>query len=390
MTRRVVEYRARRFLVSPFDEQRRPEGARLRAVVTARLIDEITGEPPVGRVVVETDREGLLGRAAEGGRVGLVGVPSRVFPRLKDNSYQFEVSIRATGFVPIRRSVELTSDPQFPATFSPADLGPLRLHRQVTRIRGRVVRRSNGSPVPVDTATVRISEIWPQLPEAVAPGAGDPPNLIAVQPPLHTDLVNGVAIMRRVSMTPGAEVYRLLAATGPGDVRFRLTSRAGLTVGSILSLDYERDPELQEYAEIAGIDGSSDDTLPATMTLRRPVRFPHRVGAVVRRETVASWGPDNLVGRKAYATETCVFLDGMNGLDAAEVVAVREGASAADYYRIKRYSVTTDTDGYYLLPPLSRLGQVKLQATKGADTTERDVNPDYRIEENDFGLVLSS
>jgi hypothetical protein len=379
VTRRVVSHRGRRLIVSTLDDRPRSAAARLRALVRGQVIDELTGRPIQVEIHVTCDRHGMHGRAAEGGLAGLVVVPLRVLPTLHVDNYVQEMTIEAEGFLPLTRQVTIAPQPAFPGTFAMVDLGLIPMHRRAVLIRGRVMRRMMpaGNLVPVAGATVSISEIWPQLPDPATPGVGLPPQLIAIQPPLHNHVAAGAGRVRRVQFTPAIDIQTLLEPATVGSDWLRLNNRAGLVVGALLAIDGGAADRL-EYAEIVDVRGS----VSATLAIR------HEAGALARRVLVNTIGPDNPLNRDAYAGDPCVFLNSMTQLTTATAVAVDEGGPPADFYVSRLFAATTDADGDYALPAVSRLAQLRLRAELGPSNVATIVNPCYRFPENIFDLLL--
>jgi len=86
-------------------------------------------------------------------------------------------------------------------------------------------------------------------------------------------------------------------------------------------------------------------------------------------------------------------LKGVAGLATATEVRISGGAVPDEYHSLSRFSVTSDADGYYRLPPLSRVALVKLSARKkiGPQTfaAELEFRPDYALRENRLDLTLT-
>jgi hypothetical protein len=60
----------------------------------------------------------------------------------------------------------------------------------------------------------------------------------------------------------------------------------------------------------------------------------------------------------------------MSGLDATmTAVEVTGGTAAAEYHWAAVYSITSDPDGYYRLPPVHRIAQIQLHADNAAEPT---------------------
>src|SRR2546422_4545295 len=83
MSRRTIQSNNRLYTYSPDDPI--PVGRRSWGVISVLLTDEITGLQPDGTPFISTSYKGLDPRVAqESSLVGLVGIPVRVFPNLKN------------------------------------------------------------------------------------------------------------------------------------------------------------------------------------------------------------------------------------------------------------------------------------------------------------------
>ncbi|MBV9927283.1 MAG: hypothetical protein JOZ96_19855 [Acidobacteria bacterium] len=377
MPRRVVNVESRAYLFSP-DEQPAP-ALRNWALVRARVIDELTGEPPLEQMKVETDRAELLARAAAGGLVGLVGTPLRAFPKLAMQDYEVGLTVGARGFVRLRKTVKVLKNVNFPAQFAPADAGTLALHREPVTITGRTVLAAAGTTTPVANATVRVEGVWPTMPPANVFVPPEAPNLVSLLPPTYFERPAAAATLQRREMTPVVGQDKLLLDHTPaGSSKLHVSDRVGLTPGDIIAVD-EADPERTEFLVVQALTGASTDVQPARITLKYPTAHAHAPGAVVREVTPQPAGGNNQLKRPAIAGDTTVFLDTMSDLGAAHVVELTGGAGPAEYHLVRRLTAKSNADGYYRLPPLARVAQVKLRADDGG--AHADINltaaPDY-------------
>lgn len=109
-------------------------GAHQWGVVHARLIDDITHQPVTVPTTLQVRQGGLTPRITEDGLIGLVGIPLNVFPRLDNQAYQVDFTVRAQGYqprtlsVPIPRQQATISSPGFPFVFTPVDFGDIHLN----------------------------------------------------------------------------------------------------------------------------------------------------------------------------------------------------------------------------------------------------------------------
>jgi hypothetical protein len=384
MSTRVVEVGRLRHTVAMEDPV--PFGRSFWAVVRGRAIDELTGAAPRVPVRITTRAPGLTPRSAEGGLVGLLGYPAEVFPALAAQGYTVEFTLHADGYLALSGAAALPQDPQFPARFTPADLGDLPLHREPVILAGRVLRRVAGARTPVAGATVEVTAIWPVLPPADGSVAPLSPNLVSLRPPLHFARAAGAGPtagrLRRREMTPVAgEDKELLDEAAAGATRLRVSDRVGLAAGSILLLD--TDPSIEELVVIDTLDTRAAAALPTEVRLTHPLAYRHRRGARVRRVTPQAPSTFRQFARDAIAGDRCVFLDSLAALTAAQVVEVAGGAEPAEFHWMGRFVATSDAEGRFRFPPLCRVAQLTLQARAGADTTDPiEFAPDYTRREN--------
>ena len=390
MNRRLVEHEGDLHLVSFPDEASLRPAARRRPMVQARLIDEITGRPPLGRVRIETDRTDLTGQAARSGSVGLVGVPERVLPpEPLAMPAPFRITIEADGFLRVEREANVGPLPNFPNEFTPADLGEIDLHRLPIRIAGRVTQWVAGAHQAVGGATVSIEEVWPQLPAPTAPPGGDPAHLIWVGRPVHRVWDVGPSRVRAVTMAPAGVTHDLREPVSAGARRMRLSDRVGLVPGSVLELDWN-DADRREYAVVEDFEGPVSPDEPTFVNLNAPLGYTHRLNAEARAVMPGALGPDNGITRATETGDACIFMAAMAGMVGADAVALDAGGPLVDYHVSRRYVTSTDPEGYYRLPPISRLAKLRLHADAGAGLiADREHSPDYTTFENTVDLVVS-
>jgi hypothetical protein len=163
-----------------------------------------------------------------------------------------------------------------------------------------------------------------------------------------------------------------------------------LAAGDILLID-ANEPDLIEFISIKSITGAGTPDQPATITLDHALSYEHRKNAVVLRVNPAGVGPPKQIADEALAGDTCVFLNNLSGLTVATEVELN-GVSANEYHSLNRFLVVSDSDGYYRLPPISRIAQMVIEGEKvvgpqtfAAKTTFR---PDYSKRENTLDLTL--
>jgi hypothetical protein len=388
MSRRIVQTSERTYLFSPDDPG--PLGGSLWELVKLRVIDELTGKPPNSSITIQAKEKGLVPRVASDGIVGLVGVPQQIFPGLKTTNYTVHLTVRAEGYAPRDVEAQVASDPLFPATFTPPPLINLALHREPILITGRTVKATGITTTPLAGSTVSVIGVWRTPPPADLDPPADPPNLVSLRPPLYAGRTAGTGLLWGRNLTPIVGDDKLLLEDAlAGDNPIRLSNRQNLAQGDNLLIDAQQ-PDIAEFLAINLITGASTADQPAYITLDYPVAFEHRRNAVIQKVN-----PQPLVAMKQFTVEamsgdTCVFLDDVTGLGGANEALITGGATPDEHHNLMLFSVTSDADGYYRLPPLSRVAQVKINATNGALNAEVKFQPDYSRRENHLDLILKS
>ena len=181
-----------------------------------------------------------------------------------------------------------------------------------------------------------------------------------------------------------------LEDAGAGVDKIRLSDQQGIVAGNVLLIDVGQ-PDIDEFIAIKSITAAATPDQPATVILHHPLAYEHRKNAVVRPVGAVLAGlPQNVTG-KAMPGDTCVFVNVAGLAGATEVAAI--GGAATEYHSLRTFAVTSDADGYYKLPPLSRVAQVVIEASKVVGpqifTAKVEFRPDYSKRENLLDLVLS-
>jgi hypothetical protein len=391
MTCRCVAVGHRTYRFCP--DQSPVEADRLRSVLRARLVDEITGKPPTGAILVRSERVGLHPRVAAGGIVGLIGKPARLFPHLGASSVDIDLVVEADRYV--RRQLVHTLGPMgpsldYPEEFAPADLGDIPLHREATTIRGRMVLGTATGTTPLPTAKVGVTGVWLDLASIISAPGASPPYLVSLSPAVYQDLSGsgGVTLRRREVTLQTADRKTLVLPVASGAAAIQVSDRKNLSPGDLVAIDSDTS-DRTEYLEVTAIEGASTVDQSAAVNLALPCAYDHLPGATVTPVAPQAPGTDNTLNRRAIPGDRCVFLDTMTGLAAASVVEIVGGA-VPEYHQVLRFEAYSDSRGYYRLPPLARVAQLKLQAEHPATSgpLTQMISPDYRFNENRIDLVF--
>lgn len=363
---------------------------RWRAVVRALALDEITQLAPEIDITVTTSALGLVPRTARDGLIGLIGTPGQLFPGLDTASVHIPLAVAAPGF--LRRDLDavLGPVPGFPDAFTPSDLGTVWLHREAIVMRGRAVQRTGINPTPLAGVAVSLAGVWRTFPpHDVDPGTViEPPNLVALHPGLYavrTSAADG--IHRRDLVLAAGEDKHLVRPAVRGDGTLRVSDRKNLVAGTLLAVDGAR-PDRVEYVSVVKVAGASTDDQPATATLAFPLALDHAEGTVCVRATPQPPGANNPLIRDGIPGDRVAFAVALGGIADGIVVEISGGA-APEYQTARRYAAVTGTDGFYRLPPISRVASVKLHAQRAGLTTQEPVwSPDYRSYENLVDVIF--
>jgi len=375
------------YTVSP--EPELPDGMKTWAVLLARVVDEITGNPPLGGAGIQTPFSGLSSRVSSGGLLGFAAIPARVFPALRTQSYTVPVTIQADGYIPLFRSVNIAAIPTFPTTFTPTDLGILDLHRLPTVIAGRVVLNTGTEFQTIAGATVTLTGVWQTAPPANLVVPPDPPDLVSLTPGLYFDRPQAGTQIQGLGPLggPGPD-KQLLQEADAGQTSLRLSDRSLIMNGDILAIDAV-DPERTEYITIHSIAGASTPDQPAGITLDAPLRSIHRQGAVVHKVQFQNVGVAIQPTRDAITGDVCLFVNGVGNLGGASFVAISTGGGAPEYHATGYFSAVSDAQGFFRWPPLSRVAQCVLRAHDGVHADlDQTLSPDYPEEVSRIDFVF--
>lgn len=390
MPRQVVQTDLLTYTVSP-DGQLLP-GDQLSALAGVHLTDELTGRAPDGHVSIDADIAYSSRRIAEGGIAGVVGIPRRAFPALASSNYTANLTVTVDGFVPVAVpiAVGLEGPPNpFPQRFTPPPLAEVALHRQPIVFTGRVMQSSGAGLTPGAGATVAITGIWRTPPTPTSAPAPDAPDIVSLRPALYAARTAAAGTLTAQSLTPiVGDDKTLTAYINVGDNPVGISNSNNLNVGDVVVIDPD-DVYLSEYLAIKSIVAGSTPSQPAAITLGIAPSIAHRLGAIVRKVTPGALAPAVALAQDAIAGDACVFLVGVGGLTPSQQAAITSGADPAEYHAVLLFSAVADADGYYVLPPFSRVAQVKIRAALGALGQDVVVQPDYSLTENRLDFLVS-
>ena len=394
MSRHQVTVQNRTYSFSPDDRPR--VGSRWWALVLGRVIDELTGQPPQGEVTVQSDLRNAVPRVASDGLVGLVGIPQQVFPALSIQNYTIILQIEAPGYIPYQAPFTIAQQPNFPGEFTPPSPADLLLHREPTVIKGRTVQANGDKTTPLNGTIVTVTGIWRTPPPANIVVPPDPPEVISLRPGLYAPRTVAAGVLTHTDLpTVVGDSRFLLDDVNEGANPIRLSNRLNLATGDVLLIDAD-EPDLTEFIAIKTIVGASTAIQPATITLEYPLANDHRRNAIVQKVTPQPPGGQKQFIQETISGDRCVFLNNITGLTTGNQVKIAGGVDPAtgvaypdEYHQLSVFTATSDADGYYRLPPMSRVAQLEARADHGALTPiQVEFRPDYSLYENRLDFVF--
>ena len=152
-SRQTITFPDRYYVISP--DPRLRAGRITQAIVMAHFQDEHTGLPPTAALNAFTAFPRLTARSTTEGIAGLTGIPERALPKLRTDPYDVDFRVTARRYLPFVTAAHFSNQGAFPDTFTPRDLGLVRLHRESVELFGRVVRATAAGNVPVAGVTCK-------------------------------------------------------------------------------------------------------------------------------------------------------------------------------------------------------------------------------------------
>ncbi len=395
MTCRTVSANGTTYRYCPDDPP--PVADRVRSLMHAHIIDELTQNSITADTEVSTSLFELHPRSTNTGVVGLAGNPARRFPQLDTAFVELDMTVTTANY--IARHLAATLGPintgsgapvDFPDHFEPIDLGTIPLHRRALTLRGRTVQTSGSGKIPLNGVTVDFQGIWRRFP---APDEDpllilEPADILSLHPGLYRQRSVGTDVVHTRTITTGTS-KELLTTIEPGSNQVRLSDRVGTNVSDLLVLDAAADDRI-EHIRIDAIDGALDPSLPATLSLAYPCQFSHTVGTVAFPATLDPLTTtSNALSRDGIEQDVTLYLNGISPDVAASGLVEMAGAGIPEYHIASRYTAVSDARGYFVLPPLSRVAQLQLQGARlGLTTLQLTLSPDYTPFENTVDLVF--
>jgi hypothetical protein len=286
----------------------------------------------------------------------------------------------------------------------PADQ-TVELHRAPVTVAGRILKNGGATQSPLANAQVFVSKLWRQLPPAgtvVDPdppvaGAATPmtpwdPPIAALSPPAYADIpLTGTLVIEDRAVDAAVTAKALLDDVVAGAASMRLADAAGLVVGDVIAIDADDDGrrEIHEVDTIAPSGGATDW---ARITIRQELALTHGRGRLVRRLKAPAVPTTIALNYGVAAGDAAVLFDASGITGTHQVCLVDPGPPVVHaFQRIDILTATSDADGFYRLPPISRAGKIEIfaQDSNTPANGQAELVPDYASSANRVDIVVS-
>lgn len=329
------------------------------AVLVGSATDEIFGAMAAPGFKVQLTRADLGAKAFPNGSYGISGYPAQSFPQLATTNYTIDYILAAPGY----QARHVTSIISIGASLPVAETAAMR--RLPVLIRGQVV--SYATRMPMAGALIRSIDD-PSTPPSV--------HITAVRSPLSFAHASGVPVQQVTIAVTGT--LHLAQAVHGGDTVLNLTSRAGLSPGSVVRITSGSGMRM-EYGVVDSL-GPGAPSDPGTVLFRNSIDRSYTVA-----ETTVEIVDAHPLGATASLSADADRGDGV--LLASQLfnqtVAIESGSPQAE---IREVGALSDSDGYYGLDGIGRTQRVFLQASQGAlqQNAEWFVQYDQPVNSVDF------
>lgn len=277
----------------------------------------------------------------------------------------------------------------------------LALHPEPVTIEGCVLKRSGANVTTLANASVRLSKLWIEVPpagstvqpEPPTPGVFPPPPwdppIGALWPPMYTDFPKGSSIEFEDRPVDSAMTSKtILDDAPPGTTQLRFSDASGLALGDVVAIDADDNGrrEIVEVTKIA-LTGAAIDW--ARITINNPLQLLHRNNAIVRRLQTVAPSLTRVLNYDAASGDGVLLFD-TTTVTGSHQVRLVDGTRHA-FHRVSIYSATSDSQGYYRLPPITRAGKIELAAkdSGSAAHVEVEIVPDYSLDPSRQDLTVS-
>jgi hypothetical protein len=305
-------------------------------------------------------------------------------------------TISATGPGPNQVTLAEVPTITFPAGSAvqplPADQA-LALHPQPVMIEGCVLKRSGANITTLANASVRLSKLWIEVPpagstvqpEPPTPGVFPPPPwdppIGSLWPPMYADYPNGSSIEFEDRPVDGSMPPKnVLDDVPPRTTVLRISDANGLTLNDVIAIDADDDGR-REIVEVTKIALAGATTDWARITINNPLQLLHRKNAIVRRLQAVAPSLTRVLNYDAASSDGVLLFD-TTAVTGSHQVRLVDGTRHA-FHRVSIYNATSDAQGYYRVPPITRAGKIEIAAKDSGSSAhvEVEIVPDYSLDQ---------
>jgi hypothetical protein len=236
-------------------------------------------------------------------------------------------------------------------------------------IRGRTVLRKATGDKALVGVQVRISGIRREPPSAYLPTSFADPNLVFITPPLFFDRSAKQGRLHRYNLKILKDPGRtLLENVEPGSKLIYASRWQGLSPGDLVAID-ALDPERVEFHAIETVPSGSQ-AQSGRLGLTIPLQRAHGNGARLQKvNSPNKLGTMQHLKEDARVGESCIFLHQLKNLKTAHHVAITASSkNPSEYHSMQIYEAESNEQGYYSLPPISRIALLQIQAEQTPQT----------------------
>jgi hypothetical protein len=222
-------------------------------------------------------------------------------------------------------------------------------------------------------------------------GPWDPP-IAAIRPPCYADVTTAASVEFEDRPIDAAMSAKTLLDDVPvGATEIRLFDAVNLNVNDVLAIDADDDGR-REIFDVVAIELSCTPADWATVTISQPLALSHVAGRMVRRLGAAAAGAPVALNYPAFAGDAALLFDTTGIAGGHQVRVVDPGPPIVhSYHRLDILATTSDANGFYRLPPLSRAGKVEVAAKDSGSAAHNEIElvPDYTVTVNPLDVLVS-
>jgi hypothetical protein len=278
--------------------------------------------------------------------------------------------------------------------FAPVAVPDVLMHRAPVTVRGRTVRQNatGVGTTPVANASITLLGIWRTARDVAQHLPAAPTAVVSLAPGLYAARGVGATLAAQDLPVVAGDDKLLAAPASSGDAFAGISNRLNLVVPpappphSVLRIDADN-PEAAEHIALAGASGWGGPDEPGRITLDHGLRLAHRRNVRVQRVAPQPPATAKTFSDAGVPGDTCVFLSDITGLSTADTVAIAGGPAPREYQLVRTFTAISDADGHFALPPVSRIAQMRLQASVPPAVTF-EFQPDYAQRENWIDIVF--